>query len=84
MQCPSCGFENPEGMKFCGECGNALKNVCQQCGFENPPGFKFCGECGTSLTAQPPSPPLDVTPPIVQGDAPSAETPPTPNVANSR
>ncbi len=21
MLCPSCGFDNPEGMKFCGECG---------------------------------------------------------------
>ena len=24
MHCASCGFENPEGMKFCGECGTAL------------------------------------------------------------
>jgi len=21
MKCPNCEFENPEGMKFCGECG---------------------------------------------------------------
>jgi len=25
MKCPKCGFENPEGMKFCGECGHDLR-----------------------------------------------------------
>src|SRR5438132_406784 len=51
MRCPSCGFENPAGTKFCGECGRALTNRCPSCGVENPPQFKFCGECGTSLRA---------------------------------
>ena len=37
-------------MKFCGECGAALKARCANCGTENPPQFKFCGECGASLT----------------------------------
>ena len=50
MRCPSCGFENPEGMKFCGECGTAFTARCPQCGFENPPRFKFCGDCGASLS----------------------------------
>lgn len=54
MQCPNCGFENPEQMKFCGNCAAPLKKKCPNCGFENPPGFKFCGECGTSLTARKP------------------------------
>src|SRR5437899_3153767 len=49
MRCPSCGFDNPEGMKFCGECGTPFKNRCPQCGFENLPRFKFCGECGSPL-----------------------------------
>ena len=52
MQCPNCEFDNPEGMKFCGECGASLKKTCPNCKFENPPQFKFCGECGTSLTVQ--------------------------------
>src|SRR5207245_2015710 len=52
MRCPSCGFENPEGMKFCGQCASSLSPRCPQCGFENPPGFAFCGQCGTPLTAQ--------------------------------
>src|SRR5438034_5317900 len=53
MRCASCGFENPEGMKFCGECATPLKRRCPQCGVENPPGFKFCGECATPLTERP-------------------------------
>src|SRR4030095_12929404 len=52
MRCASCGFENPEGLKFCNECGTALKRRCIQCGFENAPQAKFCGECGMSLTGQ--------------------------------
>jgi hypothetical protein len=50
MRCPDCGFDNPEGMKFCGECATPLQNRCPKCGFENPPRFKFCGECATPLT----------------------------------
>lgn len=52
MRCPSCGFENPEGMKFCGQCASPLGLRCPQCGFENPVGFAFCGQCATSLTGQ--------------------------------
>jgi class 3 adenylate cyclase len=50
MRCPSCGFENPEGLKFCGECGSPLAARCPQCGFANPPRFKFCGDCGAPLS----------------------------------
>src|SRR6266568_7586768 len=52
MRCASCGFENPEGMKFCGECAAPLQRRCSHCGFENPPGFKFCGACATPLTGR--------------------------------
>ena len=52
MRCRSCGFENPEGTKFCIECGIPLKNRCPSCGSENLPNAKFCGECGTPLTGQ--------------------------------
>src|ERR1051325_4564547 len=51
MTCSSCGTENPEKIKFCGECGAGLKNVVPSCGFENPPAFKFCGECAAPLRA---------------------------------
>jgi hypothetical protein len=50
MHCPSCGFENPEGLKFCNECGTPLLVRCAQCGFTNQPQAKFCGECGAALS----------------------------------
>ena len=52
MICSGCGSDNPEDMRFCGQCGTALTNHCPNCGFDNPPGFKFCGECGTPLSAE--------------------------------
>ena len=51
MKCPKCQAENPEGMKFCGECGAKLERICPNCNFPNPPQFKFCGECGHQLIA---------------------------------
>jgi class 3 adenylate cyclase/tetratricopeptide (TPR) repeat protein len=57
MECPKCRFENPEGIKFCGECGGKLEIRCSKCNSSNPPQFKFCGECGNALTqAAPPFP----------------------------
>ena len=50
MKCPKCQFENPEGKKFCGECGTKLEVPCPRCQSLNPPQFKFCGDCGHSLT----------------------------------
>src|SRR5713226_2356407 len=49
MRCSKCGFENPEGMKFCGQCTAALTLICPKCHFQNPPGFKFCGQCTVAL-----------------------------------
>ncbi len=50
MKCPKCGFESPDGSKFCAQCGNKLEknrysNNCPICGnqFEG----NFCPECGT-------------------------------------
>ena len=61
MKCPNCGAENPEGVKFCGECGKSLQEglVCTQCGHTNPPGVKFCHECGSQLTG-----PVSKEPPV--------------------
>ena len=56
MICPKCETENPEGKKFCGECGVKLEIFCPNCKSSNPPQFKFCGECGQALTATPESP----------------------------
>ncbi|MFC1877072.1 AAA family ATPase [Thermodesulfobacteriota bacterium] len=49
MKCPQCSFNNPENIKFCGECGNKLEKICPDCNSPNPPKFKFCGECGVDL-----------------------------------
>ena len=51
MNCPSCDFENPDGLKFCGGCGERMPAGCPACDYANPPGFKFCGECGQALSA---------------------------------
>src|SRR5262245_48022844 len=65
MKCPSCGRENREGAKFCGECAAALAEalvpVCPKCGTANPKGRKFCDSCGNRIgdvanRAQPPDP----------------------------
>ena len=49
MDCPGCQFENPQGAKFCVECGNRLEVICPQCQTINSPSFKFCSECGNQL-----------------------------------
>ena len=50
LDCPSCGAENAEGKRFCGDCGTPLVLRCPACGAESPPGKKFCGDCGADLT----------------------------------
>src|SRR5271163_3764261 len=49
MRCANCNAENPEGGKFCLECGAALMRKCPRCSAPNPPAAKFCGECGERL-----------------------------------
>jgi class 3 adenylate cyclase/tetratricopeptide (TPR) repeat protein len=52
VRCPNCNYDrNPEGTKFCGNCGAPLNNRCSKCGRDNPAQFKFCGECGAQLQA---------------------------------
>ena len=61
MLCPSCSFENPEGMKYCGACAAALASRCARCGFENPPQFRFCGDCASPLNTETPTPSVSST-----------------------
>jgi len=54
--CPSCGSQNPEGNKFCAQCGGSLqpKGIkCPNCGTENSPSNKFCVNCGKPMAATP-------------------------------
>jgi class 3 adenylate cyclase/tetratricopeptide (TPR) repeat protein len=52
VTCNACGFDNPAGMKFCGDCAAPLASHCPSCGATNPLAQEFCGECGASLMAE--------------------------------
>src|SRR2546423_4059745 len=64
MTCPSCGNQNRDGARFCGECGTSLEGSvpCAACGFDNPLGQRFCNGCGQALAAapEPAAPPPDL------------------------
>ena len=49
MECPKCSFQNQEGIKFCGKCGERLGITCPKCNFTNSSQFKFCGKCGYKI-----------------------------------
>lgn len=68
MTCPTCQHTNPDGARFCSECGASLAREawCATCGRANSAGAKFCNDCGARLgagtQAQAPAP-RDYTPP---------------------
>jgi class 3 adenylate cyclase/tetratricopeptide (TPR) repeat protein len=49
MKCRKCRFKNPDGAKFCNECGSKLEIACSKCSHVNPAGSRFCNECGQNL-----------------------------------
>jgi ribosomal protein L40E len=63
MKCPTCQSENPETVKFCGECGAQLGRVCLKCNFSNPVVFKYCGKCGSVLEEVKPGISIDYSKP---------------------
>ncbi|MGA7873993.1 MAG: AAA family ATPase [Candidatus Binatus sp.] len=56
MQCSICASDNPEGSKFCVQCGAPFKRRCAKCGFENSRAARFCAECGSPVSAPDTSP----------------------------
>jgi class 3 adenylate cyclase/tetratricopeptide (TPR) repeat protein len=47
--CPTCEAHNPDGNRFCGQCGTSLGgSTCPSCGAPNPEGQPFCGQCGAA------------------------------------
>ena len=50
MKCPACQFDNPGGVKFCGDCGAKMESFCPKCKSPNPLHFKFCGQYGHNLS----------------------------------
>ena len=49
MNCLNCSQANPEGAKFCTECGSPLAAACASCSAELQPDAKFCHACGTPV-----------------------------------
>src|SRR6187455_1847000 len=47
--CAACGFANPAGALFCGNCGSPLGRPCPSCGTVVSPELAFCTSCGASL-----------------------------------
>jgi uncharacterized membrane protein YvbJ len=64
MKCPSCGGDNRENAKFCGECAAPLAAAlaCPRCGTANPKGRRFCDSCGQPLAALSAPEPRSYTP----------------------
>lgn len=46
MKCPTCGFDNADGINFCGQCGERLRGTCPSCGAESQSTRSTCTECG--------------------------------------
>jgi len=63
MKCPKCQFENPNGAKFCRDCGTSLELdlTCPNCGSSHPQGSKFCIECGHDLGKPKETPPKELS-----------------------
>jgi tetratricopeptide (TPR) repeat protein len=66
MKCSKCQADNPDDVKFCGECGQPLQAelTCPSCGHKNPSSVKFCHECGHALVEPVPQPPTPTPLPI--------------------
>jgi predicted ATPase/class 3 adenylate cyclase len=52
--CAACGFANPAGALYCGNCGSALGRPCASCGTIVSPELAFCTSCGAALAADEP------------------------------
>lgn len=54
MKCTKCGNELKDGVKFCPQCGEVVKEekkmkYCTKCGSELPEDAVFCAKCGTNI-----------------------------------
>lgn len=67
MNCPNCQYNNPDGARFCSNCGAPLSLTCSNCGASLQPGARFCHQCGQPVPAVGASPPP--TPPSTAIDS---------------
>lgn len=59
VSCPNCKHSNPQGTRFCQQCGHNLsatqqpsqgpERICVDCGKNFPANSKFCPHCGSNL-----------------------------------
>ena len=75
MRCPTCGGENPDGKRFCGDCGGSLAAACTACGAPLETGKRFCGDCGTPVGAVPAAPSAAAAAPETPRQVPRAGSP---------
>lgn len=62
MKCSKCQSENPDGAKFCIECGSSFAQLCPECGAKTPAKGKFCMECGHDLKGDAHTPAVEYIP----------------------
>src|SRR6478672_851130 len=55
MECPTCQTHNPEGAKFCFNCGTTLAIDCRNCGTRLTANARFCFNCGTPVATPSPA-----------------------------
>lgn len=73
MRCLNCQTENPEGAKFCFNCGHPMPVACQNCGTPLKPQAKFCHNCGHPVETPLPTPaPQPQVSAIVETQPPAA------------
>lgn len=62
MACLECQTENPQGARYCLNCGSTLVAGCPECGIELPVETKFCYECGARVDRKRISPGREISP----------------------
>ena len=50
MKCNNCGSENPEGQKFCGDCGKEMAVATTPAADDDS--MRKCSSCGRTLTME--------------------------------
>jgi class 3 adenylate cyclase/predicted ATPase len=64
MTCTHCNSANPDGAKFCAECGTPMPKQCPKCSTPIAANAKFCHECGASVSTAAPKAAAPVVKPV--------------------
>jgi predicted ATPase/class 3 adenylate cyclase len=73
MDCPNCATQNPDGARFCFNCGKPLALVCGNCGTELPAGARFCFNCGAPTSSGAPTASTATSAPAAPAGQPTPE-----------